>query len=110
MTQRLAPNHIDVPETMLWTLHNRAREAARHDRIIDDPKCLEIYQALDYDYEKSFGKADMSHGVRSWLFDNKLSVFAPPPWILYGSVWTCPNLLLFVNALSCLMSTTVILA
>lgn len=65
----------DVPETMLWTVHNRASEAIRPDGIIDDPKCLEIYQALDYDYEKSFGKADSSHGVRSWLFDQKIRDF-----------------------------------
>lgn len=65
----------DIPETMLWTLHNRAAEAVRDDSIIDDPKCLEIYQAIDYDYEKSFGRADGSHGVRSWLFDNKIREF-----------------------------------
>lgn len=69
------PELIDVPETMLWTLHNRASEASRADSIIDDPLCLQIYETIDYDYERSFGKADGSHGVRSWLFDQKIRQF-----------------------------------
>lgn len=75
MTERIDPKLLAVPETMLWTLHNRADEAARHDSILDDPQCLAIYQALDYDYEQSFGRADGSHGVRSWLFDKKIREF-----------------------------------
>ena len=65
----------DVPETMLWTLHNRASEAMRSDGCIYDPHCLSIYQAIDYDYERSFGKADGSHGVRSQLFDKHIRKF-----------------------------------
>lgn len=68
-------NLTGVPETTLWTLHNRASEAARADGCIRDPKCLEIYRALDYDYERSFGKAEPSHGVRSQLFDEKIRAF-----------------------------------
>lgn len=75
MTRKQAANLTGVPETMLWTLHNRAAEAAHPNSIIDDPKCLAIYNSLDYDYEQSFGKADGSHGVRSWLFDNKIREF-----------------------------------
>ncbi len=74
MTKQL-PNLTGIPETMLWTLHNRAYEAMHPQAIIDDPKCIEIYQSLDYDYEKSFGKAEGSHGVRSFLFDNKIREF-----------------------------------
>lgn len=69
------PELTDIPETMLWTLHNRAREAARADGCITDPKCLEIYRAIDYDYQAHFGKADGSHGVRSMLFDRQISRF-----------------------------------
>ncbi len=68
----IKPNLSAIPETMLWTLHNRAYEALRDDGILDDPKCLEIYKSIDYNYDRSFGKADGSHGVRSWLFDNKI--------------------------------------
>lgn len=69
------PELTDIPETMLWTLHNRAREAARADGCITDPKCLEIYRAIDYDYQAHFGRADGSHGVRSMLFDRQISRF-----------------------------------
>ncbi len=62
----------DVPETMLWTLHNRASEAMRDDSIIDDPHSVRIYQSIDYDYERSFGKASPSHAIRSLLFDEQV--------------------------------------
>ena len=46
----------DVPETMLWTLHNRVSEAKLgDDGWFHDPKSLEIYSKIDYDYERSFG-------------------------------------------------------
>ena len=69
------PNLTGVPETTLWTLHNRASEAARPDGCLRDPKCLEIYRALDYDYVRSFGRAEPSHAVRSQLFDERIRAF-----------------------------------
>ncbi|MEL6862811.1 MAG: class I SAM-dependent methyltransferase [Bacteroidota bacterium] len=69
------PQLKDVPETMLWTLHNRATEAARQDGIIKDDKAIEIYRAIDYDYEKSFGKAEPSHAIRSLIFDEGIRRF-----------------------------------
>jgi O-methyltransferase involved in polyketide biosynthesis len=71
----LAPNLTGVPETMLWTLHNRAVEAARPDGVLHDPEALRIYRALDYDFERSFGPGEPSHGVRSALFDRELHEF-----------------------------------
>ncbi|CAM4079183.1 class I SAM-dependent methyltransferase [Psychrobacter arenosus] len=68
-------NLTDVPETMLWTLHNRASEALRNDGCLHDPKCVSIYRAIDYDYVRSFGKPDGSHAVRSQLFDKKVRRF-----------------------------------
>ena len=65
----------EVPETMLWTLHNRAIEAMRNDSIIKDEKCIEIYKSIDYNYEKNFGKAEPSHAVRSLLFDKEIKKF-----------------------------------
>lgn len=65
----------NVPETMLWTLHNRASEARRNDGLIRDPKCLEIYEAIQYGYQKSFGKAEASHAIRSFIFDRQLRRF-----------------------------------
>lgn len=68
-------NLSGVPETTLWPLHNRASEAARPDGCIRDDACLRIYRAIDYDYERHFGKAEPSHGVRSHLFDERLRQF-----------------------------------
>ena len=56
----MIPNLTDAPETMLWTLHNRATEASRDDGMLRDPDAVRIYQALDYDYVRSFGRADPS--------------------------------------------------
>lgn len=58
-----------VPETMLWTLHNRASESLRPDGMIRDPEAERIYRSIAYDYERSFGKPDASHAVRSLQFD-----------------------------------------
>lgn len=71
----MQPELAGIPETMLWTLHNRASEAARPDGCLEDPKCLEIYQALEYDYERNFGEPDGSHGVRSHIFDERIRAF-----------------------------------
>src|SRR5687767_9192996 len=69
-------NLTGVPETMLWTLHNRASEARRRDAFLVDPECVRIYDSIDYDYERSFGKPDGSHPMRSRLFDEALR-----PWL-----------------------------
>lgn len=74
-SQKIKATLTDVPETMLWTLHNRANEVMRTDGYIVDPKCVEIYQAIDYNYEKSFGKAEPSHATRSVLFDTAIDAF-----------------------------------
>lgn len=66
----------DVPETMLWTLHNRASVAANpRKKWFADDRAVEIYRAIDYDYERSFRKADDSHGIRSWVFDGAVRDF-----------------------------------
>lgn len=69
---KLPPNLTGVPETMLWTLHNRASEAKRPDRILSDPHAVQIYDSLEYDFTKTFGRPDGSHAVRSKLFDQEL--------------------------------------
>jgi O-methyltransferase involved in polyketide biosynthesis len=65
-----------VPETMLWTLHNRASEARRSDTYLPDPACVSIYESIDYDYVRSFGRPDDSHPMRSRIFDD-----AVRPWM-----------------------------
>jgi O-methyltransferase involved in polyketide biosynthesis len=64
-----AVNLTGVPETMLWTLHNRASEAKRADSYLHDPECVRVYEAIDYDYSRNFGRPDDSHPMRSKLFD-----------------------------------------
>jgi O-methyltransferase involved in polyketide biosynthesis len=61
-----------IPETMLWTLHNRAHEAKRPDARLKDPEAVRIYDSIAYDYERSFGRPDGSHPMRSVLFDDTL--------------------------------------
>lgn len=63
-------NLTGVPETMLWTLHNRANEVMRRDSFLHDPECLRIYRSIDYDYGRSFGKPDGSHPMRSKVCDD----------------------------------------
>lgn len=65
-----------VPETTLWTLHNRAAEAMRPDGHLRDPDCVRIYTSIDYDFERNFGKPDGSHPMRSRVIDDVLR-----PWL-----------------------------
>ncbi|WP_328987607.1 class I SAM-dependent methyltransferase [Thiorhodovibrio winogradskyi] len=62
-----------VPETLLWTLHNRASEALCPDGFIRDEEAARLYRAIDYDYERSFGRPDGSHATRSAMFDEVVS-------------------------------------
>lgn len=65
-----------IPETMLLTLHNRAFEAKRPNGFLRDPECVRIYESIDYDYERSFGKPDGAHANRSRIYDDALR-----PWL-----------------------------
>ena len=69
-------NLTGVPETMLWTLHNRASEARRSDGFLRDPDCVRIHDSIRYDYVRSFGRPQQSHAARSRLFDDALR-----PWL-----------------------------
>ncbi|MEM9774489.1 MAG: class I SAM-dependent methyltransferase [Chloroflexota bacterium] len=69
------PGLTAVPETMLWTLHNRAPEAMRPDGIIKDPEAVRIYESIDYDYKRSFGRSNPTHAVRSLTFDKEVQAF-----------------------------------
>lgn len=70
------PRLSDVPETMLWALHNRASEATRRDGVLADPDSVHIHQAIDYDFTRRFGEpsgslaaraARIDEALRSWL-------------------------------------------
>jgi O-methyltransferase involved in polyketide biosynthesis len=70
--EKAVPNLTGVPETMLWTLHNRACEARRPDGVLRDPEAVRIYEAIDYDYVRSFGQPEGTHAVRSAQVDRVL--------------------------------------
>ncbi|NVI99384.1 class I SAM-dependent methyltransferase [Myxococcus sp. AM009] len=69
MQTRYVPNLTGIPETMLWTLHCRAGEAKRPDGVLKDAEALRIYGAIDYDFEKSFGRAEPSLAIRAVAMD-----------------------------------------
>ncbi len=71
-SELIKPQIEGVPETMLWTLHNRVAEANRPDGILIDPEALRIYKAIDYDFAGRFGPADGSHAVRALVSDRLL--------------------------------------
>lgn len=61
-----------VPETMLWTLHDRASEARRPNGILKDPDAVRICDALSIDLEKRFGPATGMIARRAQIFDAKI--------------------------------------
>jgi O-methyltransferase involved in polyketide biosynthesis len=46
------PELDGVEETLLWTLHHRAQEARRPDRVLDDPLAVEFVGRIDYDWSR----------------------------------------------------------
>lgn len=65
-----------IPETMLWTLHNRAQEAKRPNGILRDPDAIRVYDSIPYEYSRYFGRPDGTHASRSRIFDDALR-----PWL-----------------------------
>jgi O-methyltransferase involved in polyketide biosynthesis len=68
----IAPGLSGISETMLWSLHNRACEARRHDRILDDPRTISIHDAISYDFHASFGTPSGSLAARAARIDEAL--------------------------------------
>ncbi|MFF9397623.1 class I SAM-dependent methyltransferase [Streptomyces sp. NPDC014744] len=70
---RIRPMLSGVPETLLWTLYNRAYEAGRRYPVLDDPMALRLMEALDYPFEERFGRPNAFYsqlqGLRSRCFD-----------------------------------------
>lgn len=58
-----------VPETALWTLRNRAVEAARPDTFIDDPQAVRLFEQFADDDLDRFGKPSQTHPLRALAFD-----------------------------------------
>lgn len=66
-----------VPETLLWTLYHRAAEARRRDSVIEDPKAVELVDAIDYPFEERFGRAAFGQwqALRARGFDGQVRRF-----------------------------------
>ncbi|MDO5719063.1 MAG: class I SAM-dependent methyltransferase [Tissierellia bacterium] len=65
-----------VPETLLWTLYNRATESKKSDGVIKDIKAEEIFDSIDFPYKEKFGKpSNLFHPIRSLIFDSEIEKF-----------------------------------
>ena len=68
-----------VPETLLWTLYYRATEARRPGAVIDDPKAVELVDAIDYPFARRFGPPDgpqaQWQALRAMTFDAAVRAF-----------------------------------
>ena len=68
-----------VPETLLWTLYQRAGEARRSDSVLRDPRAVEAVDAIDFPFEQRFGKAGSSwsqwQALRARCFDREVERF-----------------------------------
>ncbi|MEJ2865190.1 class I SAM-dependent methyltransferase [Actinomycetospora flava] len=69
------PELTGVPETTLWTLHNRATEARRADSALHDPWAVEALEQLTYPYAERFGRPSQAHALRARAFDDALRAF-----------------------------------
>ena len=67
-----------VPETALWTLRNRAAEAARPDSYLHDPEAVRLYRTLRAEHAEDFdrfGKPSQSHPLRALVVDDTIQSF-----------------------------------
>lgn len=76
---RIDPALSGVPETALWTLYYRAREAARPDTVLPDPMALRLVAAFDYPFEQRFGRGFPAQAqtiaLRARAFDDEIRAF-----------------------------------
>lgn len=71
--KRVRPDLDGVPETTLWTLYHRAREAGRSRSPLHDPKAIEVMRNIDFDFKGRFGSGPPAFGrfigFRAMAFD-----------------------------------------
>jgi O-methyltransferase involved in polyketide biosynthesis len=71
----VTPALSDVPETMLWSLHNRATEAKRRDGVLVDPESARIHDMIDYEFTRHFGEPAGSLAARAAAIDRTLRLW-----------------------------------
>ena len=64
-----------VSATTVWTLYNRATEAARPDGVLRDPVAIELLAKLDDSVKPAFGGPDQSHPLRAVCYDQAVRLF-----------------------------------
>lgn len=75
MSEKTVPGLDGVPETMLWTLWNRAMESKNSDPFFKDELAEKVLDSLDYPFEKKFGRPHISHPIRAKEFDTAISSY-----------------------------------
>jgi O-methyltransferase involved in polyketide biosynthesis len=74
----IVPELTRVPETLLWTLYQRATEARRPNPVLRDPKAVELLEAIDYPFEERFGSVSgwaQWQALRALAFDREVKRF-----------------------------------
>src|SRR5690349_23305140 len=66
-----------VPETLLWTLYQRAAEARRGDAVLEDPLAVELVERIDYPFAQRFGSGGFGQwqALRARCFDDEVRRF-----------------------------------
>ena len=78
MPEQTAIQLEGVSETTLWTLHHRASEAARPDRVLHDPMAVELVETIDFPFEARFGTSStwsQWQALRARTFDREVRRF-----------------------------------
>jgi O-methyltransferase involved in polyketide biosynthesis len=67
----------EVPETLLWTLHQRATEARRPDAVIRDPVAVDLVARIDFPFAERFGAGGLGQwqALRARAFDAEVRRF-----------------------------------
>ncbi|HET6508614.1 MAG TPA: class I SAM-dependent methyltransferase [Baekduia sp.] len=68
-----------IPGTALWTLWHRALEARRPGGVLDDPRAIELVEAIDYPFAERFGEVGAFgqwQALRVLRFDEEVRRFA----------------------------------
>ncbi|MEU6483601.1 class I SAM-dependent methyltransferase [Streptomyces sp. NPDC046887] len=74
--ERRAPRLGDVQETLLIPLYGRAVETRKRRGMIDDPRAVEMVEAIDYDFAKWDGARSLPGStLRTLLFDAWVAAF-----------------------------------
>lgn len=70
---RIAAPHLEgVWPAPLWTLYNRAAEAARADGVLNDKLAVELFRTLAYPARELFGEPQQAHALRAACFDQAM--------------------------------------